>query len=333
MPKWSIQREEVVVNSEPIIDRCGLIFLLCLFCMLTTEGCAVIRLSIIIPAPLVATEFTALEETLVSVLENCPVHAEVIVACDETYTDPYDLADEVHLIRSAKNQAWTAHANRALELARGRFINILAPGVTVSDDWQRDACDFLARCSDTICAASPEVTYTQSTAHPSGGVILSSGGRRQFVDAADLESRDSRPMYSTIGACHQAGFFRRVVLLEAGGWNEAISPSIADVELNLRIRSLGYDITHCPESKVVGTSRGTSSSFRSTRELEQVYRAYRSQSFVKRRGLVGAIGSLFRGSLFGSIAGRFGRLPMKGIDVAPSEKADPASPVRRSRAA
>ena len=278
------------------------------------------RLSIIIPAPgaidaVDSDEPASFEETLVSVLENRPAHSEVILACDSGYTDPYDLGDEVEFVTATKNR-WTSLANAALMQSRGGFTNILMPGVTVDADWQRSVCDYLSQCTDSVVGASPQIEY-ESNSVATAGIKLTPCGRRRYfraTDAAELPDSDV-----VFGPCHQAGFFRRDQLLQAGGWNEAIHDEVADIELALRLQSRGFHFAFCensivrslPSTGVTGLS--TRSSFRIASDLERIYRTYTQSHVLPRRGLgasVRMLAGLASDSMFGRLAGRFGGLPM-----------------------
>lgn len=280
------------------------------------------RLSIIIPAPgaldaVDSDEPVAFEETLVSVLENRPPHSEVILACESGYSDPYDLGDEVELVTGSSSR-WTSLANLALRKSRGKLTNILTPGITVGADWQRDVCDLLSRCTDSVVGASPQIEY-ESNGTTTAGIKLTPCGRRRYLRAAHVaESADGDDV--VFGPCHQAGFFRRDDLLQAGGWNEAIDDEVADIELALRLRSRGFRFAYCENSLVRSqvatgvTGLSTKSSYRTARDLERIYRTYRHLRVVPRRGLTSSLRMLSgfaSDSMLGRLAGRFGTLPME----------------------
>ncbi len=290
-----------------------------------------IQLSIIIPASRIVSDSRDFEQTLVSVLENRPAQCEILVACDATYEDPYDLSDEVRLIRGASNPAWTTHANRGLSQARGKIVSVLLPPVTVEDAWHCDASEFLTHSPVDVVGVSPQIHYADPATPASGGVILAEDGQRCALDVAAIDQADMETTYGTFGVDAQAGFFRRAELVQAGGWNEAICPELADVELNLRLRSLGYAFEFCPNSHVVGVAHLPQSSYRITRDLQRLYRTYRAKQVVPRRGLSARIGGLMKGSILGNLAGRVGRLPMHGVESVTAWNLDMPSGLEPSR--
>ena len=95
------------------------------------------RLSVLLPA---VGDDACFENTLVSVLENRPTSCEVIVIAPADYTDPYDLHEEVKLLRvSRRRPAWMTLANVGLAAACGAYVNLLLPGLEVLEQWDTAA--------------------------------------------------------------------------------------------------------------------------------------------------------------------------------------------------
>ena len=61
------------------------------------------RLSIVIPA----ADTAALEETLVSVLENRPADCEIIAALAVPYADPWNIGEEVRFMQAPPGPRWS----------------------------------------------------------------------------------------------------------------------------------------------------------------------------------------------------------------------------------
>lgn len=292
------------------------------------------RLSIIIPVPggvdFSAAETSAVEETLVSVLENRPAHSEIILVCDSACSDPYNLGDEVEFVTvdhdASANVFWPTLANAAIQRARGRFVHVIQPGIVVEAGWERDACDYLSRASDTVMGVSPRIE--SATGKGTIGVELSTCGSRQLISAGET-IQDER----VFGPCQQANFFRRVNLIEIGGWNEAVHPQVADVELALRLHSHAMRIVHRDAS--VLHSPGLEQSIQPTngleivRDLERIRRHYATAGVIANRGWLAAMSATFRGSVLGRLAGRFGEMPTTCLAIKKAE-APAATPLSRA---
>lgn len=89
------------------------------------------HVTILVP---VGSDLAAFETSLVSVLENRPADAEVIVPHDGSYDDPFDLQDEVRFVRADSSRVGDLIAAGAAE-ARARFVHVLADGVRATSEW------------------------------------------------------------------------------------------------------------------------------------------------------------------------------------------------------
>lgn len=98
-----------------------------------------VRISIVVPH---LGDVVAFEESLVSVLENRPSGAEVWVAHDGTYQDPFELGDEVRFVTAGSNNLATLVA-AAAEVATSRFVHVIGGGVRATHDWTRWAIECL----------------------------------------------------------------------------------------------------------------------------------------------------------------------------------------------
>jgi len=98
------------------------------------------RLSIVVPA---AGEAAALEETLVSVLENRPADCEIIVVHGCDYADPWSIGDEVRLVRAPRRATVVGCTNLGIATATGRVIHVLAAGWRATDGWADGPVDLI----------------------------------------------------------------------------------------------------------------------------------------------------------------------------------------------
>ena len=73
------------------------------------------RLSIVIPA----ADASALEDTLVSVLENRPADSEIIAALTVPYADPWNISEEVRFVQAPVGTSLAACANLGVALSKG----------------------------------------------------------------------------------------------------------------------------------------------------------------------------------------------------------------------
>ena len=83
------------------------------------------RLSIVVPAP---SDTAALEETLVSVLENRPDDCEIVVGLGCEYDDPWNIREEVRFVQAPPGTSLVACINLGVAASTGRVVHVLAAG-------------------------------------------------------------------------------------------------------------------------------------------------------------------------------------------------------------
>ncbi len=194
------------------------------------------RLSVIVPD--VGSE-QALEDTLVSVLQNRPGATEVIVVCGPDRLDRYNLAGEVIFHRTAAPRRWPNYANAAVQQAAGHYIQLLLPGAEVVEGWCEAA---LARFehSQRIGSVAPLLLLPDSQDGLAvAGLQYNPGGRRELCVTQLPPADDGAALLRVDGPTCWSGFYRKPDLIEAGGWDTNIFSHLADMELALRLRQRG----------------------------------------------------------------------------------------------
>lgn len=93
------------------------------------------RVSIVIP---LQRDEQLFEATLLSVLENQPADCQIVAAHNGTYSDPFELADEVTFV--------TARSSNLVDLIRDAFdattapiVHVIGTGVKAGRDWMDEA--------------------------------------------------------------------------------------------------------------------------------------------------------------------------------------------------
>lgn len=213
--------------------------------VLAAEGTTVFQLSIVIP---IDDDHRALDATLVSVLENRPANCEILLACDLSYEDPYDLDGEVRFVRTQQSGDWVHRANLALMESRGQVIHLLMPGCEVHAGWTDEALDLLA--NDPMLASVAPVLTSADGIRATLGVTYRMGGIRQTRTMRRERIREVVQHLILLGPTATAGFYRRENLMEVDGWDERLGPDLADVDLGLALAADGFDCQVAASSHV-----------------------------------------------------------------------------------
>ena len=206
------------------------------------------RLSIIIPLPRSSSQ---LEDTLLSILENRPDDCEILVIHCGTYDDPYELNDEVEFVELAAGTSLLACIQAGVNVSHGEFIHFLAQGLTVEPQWADAA---LLHFQNPQCAAVfPFVVHRNCSDDVLfAGVSLGTAGFRQ-VRGMNTRGRRTRNSFEQMdGPTLEAAFYRRTAFECAGGLSGFSGDRLADIDLALSLRSIGFSTVVATESQVVG---------------------------------------------------------------------------------
>lgn len=193
------------------------------------------RLTILIPLVEVSSSF---ETTLASVLQNRPWQSEVVVVSATPYEDPYSLSDEVQFVTADGTKSVCALLNAGLVQVRAPVVHVLNSGCEVDEDWAETALEYFA--NDHVAAVSPLVVDVhQPESMLAAGVGISSLGNRLLCGEGRKELNPSIASQVT-GPTLAAGFYRRDFLDLVGGWDASFGDALADIELAMRIRDVGW---------------------------------------------------------------------------------------------
>lgn len=226
------------------------------------------RLSIIIPA---GGDVSLLEDTLVSVLANRPPQCEIIVPHGGNYDDPYALQDEVQFLELPPRSSTADQIAAALDATTAPFVHLLAAGCEVDEDWCSPALECLS--DPNVASVAPLVfSDEQLEILRCVGVAQGISGRR-VEKGRGLSSTSHRlARLRVIGPTRLAAFYRRDALDCIGGWPAAVG-ALADIDVALSLRSLGYETAVKHGSYVVCQSPTTEriGAFTRSRQTERFH--------------------------------------------------------------
>ena len=191
------------------------------------ESIEVPRLSIIVPH---LHDDSALELTLLSVLENRQSDFEILIAHDGGYRDPYSLdQDEAILIESEAGASFTEQLNLAVASACSPAIQVLLPGCVVEPNWCEEA---LHRLKDKTVSAVCLPVADSSSKEVYLGLAGDSLPHRRITDSAQ----------NVAGPLLCGGVFRKGTLKNVNGWLEPCPREIAEVEFALLVSAMDIRI-------------------------------------------------------------------------------------------
>lgn len=199
------------------------------------------RLSIIIPH---ICDESALETTLLSVLENRPTGSELLVAHPGNYRDPYDLDDdEIQLVEAPAGAGLIDLVNIAARQASGTILHTLLPGSLVETNWTAPAVAWFQ--DSTIGSVSPSVSILEGKSQVYSGLDPHCLPRRAW------SQRIRRGENAVASLC--GGFYRRQIIQALNGWMPSSQREGAEAELALGLQSLEVRCVAEPESRLYAT--------------------------------------------------------------------------------
>lgn len=228
------------------------------------------RLSIVIPAADVA----ALEETLLTVLENRPADCEIVVALAVNYDDPWNIAEEVHFVATPAGSSRVACTNVGVAATTGEVVHVLAAGWRATAGWADAA---LAAFADPAVAAVVPVGVAADDPGRivATGVRRSAGGRAGLIvpprSRRRIESFDATAAAAPAAPALEAGFWRADVLAD-GGLATACGDDLATADASAAIACAGGRVVVEPESRVVwGVDAGRPAAFLAGLRAERLF--------------------------------------------------------------
>ena len=245
------------------------------------------RLSTIIPH---RGNTLALENTILSVLENQTDDCEVILVHDGSYSDPYNLSDELLIIEEQTDNPVTL-LNVGLMAACSPTICVLTPGATLQDGSWITAVKQI-NSSRGVGAVAVETLCGSASAF---GITAKATKDSSYMQRGTV---DQKRQSAVAGPSLMAGFYDRKTLLALDGWNEQLSWENADIEMALLLNHLGI---HCELAPVQVNLDHTSNRCQTNtivKQLAEVSVAYG----VSGSGTSTAMTDLLRGCLTGHIS-------------------------------
>jgi hypothetical protein len=193
------------------------------------------RLSLIVPFQ---RDATALETTVVSILESRTQQDELILVHDGDYDDPYQLAsDEAVVLETERGSSLAEQLNLAVRAACSPVVQVVLPGTTVEAGW----------CDEAIQVLEDTDVHTVSLSY-----VDTDAGHGVFgIDEAHLPHRQLATCEDQVAGPLLSGtVIRRRSLLKLGGWCERIPESLIDLELTLLMRTLAVEFEVIESSRL-----------------------------------------------------------------------------------
>lgn len=236
-------------------------------------------LSIVIPAP---ADPGALEETLLSVLENRPHDCQVVVAVGFPYDDPWNVSAEGVSFVQAPRGDLAVCATVGIAATTGSVVHVLAAGWQATPGWTDgvlplfDAAGTGAVVPLAVAKVDRERVVSAGMRYRRGGrrVALARPGRGMAVGAGAEGRVGARPPLGVVvGPRLEAGFWRGDVLRDVrGGVSTVCGARLADADLAVELAARGLATVVAEGARVVaGGEPAREGAFRAGLHAERLF--------------------------------------------------------------
>jgi hypothetical protein len=258
----------------------------------------VCRLSILVPW---WNEARSFEDTLVSILENRPQNAEILVIHSHRYDDPYDLRREVRFVQCAAESELEL-INTGIYRAAGDIVHVIRCGLLATRHWTDSVVTQFEPPS--VAAVAPTIVAADGT-RMSGWRLSRSGKLCRLTSNGTTDSSSPCTAPSM-----DAGFYRRQPVLDLGGFNLGMA-GVAELDLGLALADLDLQCVTNNDSELITSVEPTCfvDASQIAKALEILYwrtRKKPTQLGVDLSHLLTVAGELMRGrfsTFFGRVRG------------------------------
>lgn len=208
-----------------------------------------------------------LEKFLPKVIANS-ADAEVIVADNQSTDDSVAFLKQnfpsIRLIVNSENGGFAKGYNDALKSVQAEYYVLLNSDIEVTENWIHP-CIELLESDDSIVAVQPKVLAYHDPQHfehagAAGGFLdkdfypFCQGRIFEQTELDKNQYEQVREIFWATGACL---FIRSSAYHEVGGLDEDFFAHMEEIDLCWRLKSRGYRVYYCPDSKIYHVGGGT----------------------------------------------------------------------------
>lgn len=260
-------------------------------------------LSIVVPA---VGDTQALEETLVSVLENRPDDCEIVVALGIDYADPWNIRDEVRFVRAPVGSNLVGCVNIGVAASTAAVVHVLAAGWRATAGWTDAA---VGRLADPRVGAVVPLGIDGAGRAVSAGVRRTRGGRIVTIAPRGGDATATPAAAPAL----EAGFWSAAALRLVGGFPATCGVDAATADVALAIAVAGLDVVTEPLARIIrGPARPADGAFRDGVHRERLF----WRSLPAERVLPALVAHAWEIVRHAVVAAPFGTVPMLAGRVA-----------------
>jgi len=186
---------------------------------------------------------------------------KIIVVDNGSSDESPEFAEEhypdIELIRFAHNLGFAAAVNAGIKSASSDYVALLNADTRPAPHWLSSLVNTMDRCDPKVWSLASKMLNMENP-----GIVDDAGDTFSWQGAAHKRGHD-RPASEfdtdeeVLSPCAGAALYRRGILNELGGFDEAFFAYLEDVDLGLRARMRGYHCLYVPKAEVRHQGHGS----------------------------------------------------------------------------
>lgn len=162
---------------------------------------------------------------------------------------------EVQVLAFKSNRGFAPAVNAGVRQTRSPYVALLNADTIPQPGWLLHLVEAIKSAPDVGCVASKMLSLENPSVIDDAGDVFSWYGSARKRGQGEPAERYNRSE-EVLSACAGAALYRRTMLEELGGFDEAFISYLEDIDLGLRARLLGYRCLYVPEAEVLHQGHG-----------------------------------------------------------------------------
>ncbi|MGL5676629.1 MAG: glycosyltransferase family 2 protein [Cellulosilyticaceae bacterium] len=167
--------------------------------------------------------------------------------------------DSIHFYQLDKNYGFSRAVNEGIHRAKGEYVLLLNNDTILCEGFLEALLDTIQQDERIFAVCSKMINaHHRELIDDAGDTYTLLGWARKRGDGKSVELYTVQE--DVFSACAGAALYRKSILDEIGGFDEAFFAYMEDVDISYRARIYGYRNVYCPEAKVYHIGSATSGS-------------------------------------------------------------------------
>lgn len=228
-----------------------------------------IKFSVVIPT---LDNFEGLQKCVDSVVKAGKEMVEEIIVVDnsnvvndeELIVKSLVKSEKLRIIQNERNEGFAKAVNQGVNIARNNWVAVLNDDVTINEGWFREIVNSVTSYGLRVGSICGTILNRDGTRIESRGLEFEIKGkarnrdnRKSYAGARFFANAQNDSLQYVFGASGAAVVYNKEAFVEVGMFDEDFFAYLEDVDLSLRLNSLGWKTLYEPGAICYHTGGGT----------------------------------------------------------------------------